>query len=122
DPQGGYRVFNNLHAWPGLKSHTLAEDRHPAGEHVETLADIHWICFTDREPRTVAEVASVLGTPAATYLLAFFPKELEDKMARLERQFHQRREEDIHSRTYFKVLPRGSGYQVVIDAGRAVTP
>jgi hypothetical protein len=77
EPEGGFRIFKNLGAWPGLKAPVVAENRHPASEHVDTLADIHRIGFADHE--TVAEVANVLGVPQAPYLLAFFPMELEDK-------------------------------------------
>jgi hypothetical protein len=120
ESEAGYRVFKDLNAWPGLRSQTAAAASRPHSEHLDTLADIHRIGFADRE--TVAEVAAVLGMPQAPYLLAFFPKELEDKMHRLELRFHHRREEDIHSKTYFKVVPRGSGYDVVIDRSRATFP
>jgi hypothetical protein len=120
EPEGGFRVFKDLNAWPGLRATSAANNRHPVSEHMDTLADIHRIGFADRE--TVAEVASVLGMPEAPYLLAFFPKELEEKMARLERQFQHGLEENIHSKTYFQVVPRGPGYDVVIDRSRTVAP
>jgi hypothetical protein len=109
EPEGGFRIFKNLSAWPGLKAPMVAENRHPASERVETLVDIHRIGF------------AVLGTPQAPYLLAFFPTELEEKMARLEWQFHHRREQDIHSKTYFQVVPRDSSYDVVIDRSRTAS-
>jgi hypothetical protein len=119
EPEGGYRVFKNLGAWPGLKA---PDGRHPPSEHIDMLAHIHRIGFADREPKTVAEVTDVLGTPLAPYILAFFPKDLEGKMVCLEEELHNRREEDIHSKTYFQVVPRGSGYDVVIERGRAASP
>jgi hypothetical protein len=122
DPEGGYRVFKNLNAWPGLRAQMVTASRHPPSEPVDTLSDIHRIGFADREAKTVAEVAGVLGISQAPYLLAFFPKELEEKMVRLELEFHNRREEDIHSNTYFQVVPRGSGYDVVIDRSRTASP
>jgi hypothetical protein len=103
EPSGGFRLFRDL-------SH-----RHPAGEHVDGLEDINRLGFADQEPETARELSRELGMPAPPYLLAFFPKDLEEKMAAMEQQYYHRAEDEIRTKTYFQVVPKGLGYDIIIN-------
>jgi hypothetical protein len=103
EPEGGFRVFKNLRG------------RHPRGEHVDNLENIHRLGFADQEPGTARELGRELGMPAPPYLLAFFPKSAEEKMAALEQALYHRPEDEIQTKTYFQVVPRGLGYDIEIN-------
>ena len=45
---------------------------------------------------------------------AFFPKEVEEKLAHLEKGYRNRRPEDIEE-TVFKVTIRGGNFEMVVD-------
>jgi hypothetical protein len=103
EPTGGFRVFKDL------------SRRHPEGEHVDGLEDINRLGFADEEPDNARTLARELGMPAPPYVLAFFPKELEEKMHKMEEQYYHRAEDDIRTKTYFEVVPRGLSYDIMIN-------
>lgn len=73
------------------------------------------IKFSDTRREAVQGVAGALGldiTPKTFW--AFFPKELEDKLARLETGYRNRRADDIEE-TIFRVTVRGGSYEFVVD-------
>jgi hypothetical protein len=77
------------------------------------------IQFSDNRQRMVKEVietlgvgASVRGNPKAFW--AFFPKELEEELARKETSWRNRRPEDIEE-TIFKVTIRGGKFELVVE-------
>ncbi|OWK38351.1 hypothetical protein [Fimbriiglobus ruber] len=77
------------------------------------------IQFSDPKPESVEGVRRVLGldfVPNAFW--AFFPKDLEAELARLEVTYRNRRPEDIEV-TYFQVTIRNGQYQLVVDEQRA---
>jgi hypothetical protein len=99
DPQGRYHVFRDLN--------------HRVGR-VEDLSNINRIWFIDRNPETVAGISSLLRMPPPPVLIAFFPQELEERMAEMEKQYRGQREDDLHDKFKFQVVPRGGTYQVVV--------
>jgi hypothetical protein len=103
DPQGRYHVFRDLN--------------HRVGR-VEDLSNINRIWFIDRNPDTVAGISSLLRMPQPPVLIAFFPQELEERMAEMEKQYRGQREDDIHDKFMFQVVPRGGTYQVVVGEGQ----
>jgi hypothetical protein len=103
EPNGGFRLFKDL------------SRRHPEGGHVDGLEDINRLGFADQEPETARTLAIELGMPPPPYVLAFFPKELEERMHKMEEQYYHRAEDDIRTKTYFEVVPRGLGYDIVIN-------
>jgi hypothetical protein len=73
------------------------------------------IKFSDHRRDAVQQVAGTLGLdfrPDAFW--AFFPKGLEDELARKETGFRNRRSEDIEE-TIFRVTIRGGSYEIVVD-------
>ncbi|HEX4611036.1 MAG TPA: hypothetical protein VH092_22790 [Urbifossiella sp.] len=77
------------------------------------------IKFSDTRPASVAGVCSALGVrePARSFW-AFFPRTLEDELARKETNYRNRRAEDIEE-TIFRVVVRGEKYEVVVHEQRA---
>ena len=67
-----------------------------------------WISSGSRSKKTPT-------TPTAFW--AFFPKELEEKLARMETGYRNRRSEDIEE-TIFRVTIRGGSYELVVDDQR----
>jgi hypothetical protein len=71
--------------------------------------------FSDTRSESVREVCRILGVKEnAKSFWAFFPKELQDDLSRKERNYRNRREEDIEE-TIFRVINRAGGYEVVVD-------
>jgi hypothetical protein len=103
EPNGGFRIFKDLRR------------RHPQGEYVDGLEDINRLGFAEQEPEAIGTLARELGVPPPTYLLAFFPKEVEERMAEMERQYYHRAEDEIRTKTYFQVVPSGLSYDIVIN-------
>ena len=76
------------------------------------------IRFSDARRDAVQGVAGAVGldfTPRTFW--AFFPKELEDKLARLETGYRNKRSDDIEE-TIFRVTMRGGSYDVIVDEQR----
>lgn len=82
-------------------------------EDVTRLPGIGW---RDEDPLSVSGVMQALGLNfRPTHFCAFLPLELEEKLARLERDFAGRGEDQI-GRTRFRVTVSGGKYDVqVID-------
>jgi hypothetical protein len=99
DPQGRYHVFRDLDRRIGR---------------VEDLSNINRIWFIDRNPETVAGISSVLRMPQPPVLIAFFPEDLEKRMADMEQRYRGQREDDIHEKFVFQVVPRGGTYELVV--------
>lgn len=73
------------------------------------------IQFSDNRPKLVREVLTVLkvNEPARAFW-AFFPKDVEAKLAHEEVKFRNRRPENIEE-TIFKVTVRGGSYEMVVE-------
>jgi len=76
------------------------------------------IRFSDARRDAVQGVAGAVGidfNPRTFW--AFFPKDLEDKLARLETGYRNKRSDDIEE-TIFRVTMRGGSYDVIVDEQR----
>ncbi len=103
EEDGGFRVFSELRV------------RKPRGVHMNDLEPINRLGFADQEPDTVSGIARELDMPPAPYLLMFLPKELEEKMHLLEEAYRDAKEKQIREKMYFTVVPRGAGYDVIVN-------
>jgi hypothetical protein len=101
-PQMGneFLYFRN----PG-SSNASSERRSLAGE-----TRINWV---DRDPESVANVCSALGIPTTPFMLAFLPRQLEERLLKLELAYNGLEEHEILSTT-FEVVHRGGGYDVIV--------
>jgi hypothetical protein len=73
------------------------------------------IKFSDTRPDSVRGVCETVGAPnGVRSFWAFFPRGFEDELARKETGYRNRRAEDIDE-TVFRVIPRGGGYDIVVD-------
>jgi hypothetical protein len=89
--------------------------RPPRGK-IEDISKIFKFYAIDQDPGSARDLARFLHAPlGATFFLAFFPNELENAMAEMEKTYRGRREEELTENTYFKVVPSGGSYVVVID-------
>jgi hypothetical protein len=93
----------------------------PSTQRVATDADLkrlaNKIQFSDTRRDQVRDVANALGVEVRGQpktFWAFFPKGLEDELARKETSYRNRRAEDIEE-TIFKVTIRGGSYELVVD-------
>jgi len=80
-------------------------DRDLSGE-----SRIHWV---DENAQNARSISLALDVPAAPFIVAFLPPELENRMLELELSYQNRREEEIRSTT-FEVLRRGGKYDVMV--------
>jgi hypothetical protein len=71
---------------------------------------MYWM---DESPRSVGPVTSYMNIPRAPMMVLFLPTELEEKMAKMEVSYRNRREEDIRS-TLFEVVRRAGGFDVIV--------
>lgn len=73
------------------------------------------IQFSDNRPKLVREVLTVLkvNEPAKAFW-AFFPKDVEDKLARAEVSYRNRQPDRIEE-TIFRVTVRGGSYEMVVE-------
>ena len=103
-PAGGYLVIRNL-------------DKQPASGVCENLDDIHRIFWIDDNQASVSALAQFLRLqPVPPHLVAFFPRYIEDEMARKELAYAHRREEDIKE-THFKLAHTAKrGYEIEITS------
>jgi hypothetical protein len=77
-------------------------------EDVRELQRIFWI---DDKPQSVAAIAQALGLrEVPSHFVAFMPKELEEKLFKLELKFKGLREDDIFE-TKFDVVRQGGRYE-----------
>jgi hypothetical protein len=105
----------------GGKSIIIPNLQNPSEGRVATDADISRLAkkiqFSDNRRAMVREViealgAQVPGEPKAFW--AFFPKEVEDDLARKEKAYRNRRAEDIEE-TVYRVIIRGGSYTAEVD-------
>jgi hypothetical protein len=97
--------FTNLKNFNEKKMATDADLRRLAGQ----------IKFSDTRPDSVRAVCEVLGVKEnAKSFWAFFPKGLEDDLAKKEIGYRNRRPEQIEE-TIFRVINRGGTYEIVVD-------
>ena len=73
---------------------------------------LYWI---DQNPQSVAMVCQHLGVRNSGFFLAFLPRELEERMLRMELAYMNLAEEEIASTT-FRVVRRGGGYDVQVES------
>jgi hypothetical protein len=107
---------------PDDKKCILIRDlNNPGTQSVATDADLKRlggkIQFADTRRDQVRDVLNTLGVNATGQpktFWAFFPRELEDELARKETSYRNRRAEDIEE-TIFKVTIRGGNYELVVD-------
>lgn len=98
-------LFPDLNKTDVKRTATDADFRRLAGK----------IKFSDTRRDAVFGVAGALGLDISPKTFwAFFPKELEDHLARLETGYRNRRAEDIEE-TIFRVTVRGGTYEFVVD-------
>jgi hypothetical protein len=78
------------------------------------------IQFSDNRRQMVKEVIDSLGIGASVRggdpkaFWAFFPKALEEELARKETNYRNRRAEDIEE-TVFRIIIRGGSYEIVVE-------
>lgn len=72
---------------------------------------LYWI---DENPESVAMVCQYLRVQNSGFFLAFLPRELEERMLRMELAYMNLAEEEIASTT-FRVVRRGGGYDVQVE-------
>jgi hypothetical protein len=128
DTRTGRDYLNQLHAMKavvmvptadGQKMYIFKDLQHPKPGPVATDADLdalsNQIQFSDITRRAVDAVCDELGIRGYTpnMFMAFFPKDLEKKMADLEVAYRNKRPEDIRQ-TKFKVLMRGGAFDLIV--------
>jgi hypothetical protein len=86
----------------------------PARGRVEDPAAIQRMFWIDDKPESVAGLAHALQIEPPPYFVAFFPRELEEELARLEKQKAGNVSEDDIAETRFGVVPSADGYRPVV--------
>jgi len=86
---------------------------------ITDLKDMNGMSFVDERRESVIGVAASLALPfTPDVLIAFFPKEIEDLLASLERGYRGRKEADIITTT-FKIIVRDGKYEIKVADQRA---
>jgi hypothetical protein len=72
----------------GKRTYEVIRDlsRKPARGKIEDLKDMKSVFFVEEGPEVLAALARALGIEPPPYLVVFFPPELEEEVARLERE------------------------------------
>jgi hypothetical protein len=105
---------------PSNKQMMIFEDlKNPQPGRIASDSDIDRLSrqmrFSDVSDEAVKEVCKALGitsfTPQAFF--AFFPKDIEDDLAKKERDYRRKRAEDIEE-TKFRVTVRGNSFEIVV--------
>jgi hypothetical protein len=105
---------------PANKQMMIFEDlRNPQPGRIASDSDIDRLSrqmrFSDVSDEAVKEVSRALGintfTPQAFF--AFFPKDIEDDLAKKERDYRRKKAEDIEE-TKFRVTVRGNSFEIVV--------
>jgi hypothetical protein len=83
----------------------------PKKKDLQEIKRIYWI---DDKPESVASLSRALGlNPVPSFIVAFFPEELEQEL--LEKELKYRRlDEDRIEETRFQVRRKGGGYEPVV--------
>lgn len=84
-------------------------------QELRDLASETQLYWVDENPQSVAMVCQYLGVPNNGFFLAFLPRALEERMLKMELAYMNLAEEDIASTT-FRVVRRGSGYDVQVES------
>jgi hypothetical protein len=99
------------------KQFLLIEDlsKRPVQTKKSDLATIKRIYWIDDKPESVASLARALGLkPVPSFIVAFFPEELEKDLLKKELAYRHQDEDKIDE-TRFQVKPkRNSGYEAVV--------
>jgi hypothetical protein len=96
EPSGEFRVYRNLTP--------------PVTGEVEDITKINRIFWVDDKPESVHSLSKALRLdPEPGQIVAFFPKELEQKLLRLELSYRGLKENQI-SETRFNVIRSGGSY------------
>ncbi len=100
---------------PDGKQYRVLRDlgQRPATGDVEDLSKIQSIYWVDDKPESVAGLSRALGLNRPTHIVAFFPAELENKLAKLEADFKGLKEDDI-AETRFDIKRTAGGYEPVV--------
>lgn len=86
---------------------------------ITELSEMTGMSFVDDRRESVIGVAASLSLPfTPDVLIAFFPKEIEDQLASLERGHRGRKEEDIITTT-FKIIVRDGKYEIKVQDQKA---
>jgi hypothetical protein len=106
---------------PDDKKYILIADLSNPTQKVATEADMRRLAgkiqFADSRRDQVKDVAAALnipGNPPPKVFWAFFPKSLEEELARKETGYRNRRAEDIEE-TIFRVTVRGGVFELIVD-------
>ena len=101
----------------GKGQYEVIEDlsQRPAKGQIKDISTIGRISWVDDKPESVAGLARALGIQPPQFFIAFFPTELETELARLEREFANRNEDDIEE-TRFAVERAADGYHARVVA------
>lgn len=86
----------------------------PAKGKIEELESLNRIFWMSDDPTSVAGLAQALGIPTPPYFAAFLPPELEDELARQEREKSGGAREDDIERTDFDVVRSQDGYRAQV--------
>lgn len=93
--------------------------KNPAAKKMATDADVKQLAgqikFSDTRADSVRGVCEALGVrePARSFW-AFFPRGLEDELSTKEKNYRNRRADDIEE-TVFRVTTRGGNYEIFVD-------
>jgi hypothetical protein len=72
--------------------------------------------FSDSDPKSGKKIGDALGLKfSPPGFIAFFPKEVEEELARKERDFANRKESEIYSTTFRVMKKDGKFVMVVTD-------
>jgi len=123
--QNGNDYLNQLHGLGAIVAIPQDGDRflvirdlkNPRAGKIEDLSSINRIYWVDNKPQSVQSLSTALGlSQIPTFFVAFFPKELEDKLLEREMAFLKQRygknDENLIHETKFDVLRAGGGYDV----------
>jgi len=79
-------------------------------------SELPGLYFVDDSPDSAEKVASFLGLKHSPKMfIAFFPKDIEEELARKEREYRGRKESEIFS-TKFKIMIRNDKPSIEVDA------
>ncbi|HVA48388.1 MAG TPA: hypothetical protein VNH11_18625 [Pirellulales bacterium] len=95
-----FRFFYNLTSRPPLSRM----------QGLEKETRLYW---QEANPQSLTGLTQYLGLPLVSYMLAFLPQNVEDRMARMEEAYAGLKEDQIASTT-FEVVRRGGGYDVQV--------
>jgi hypothetical protein len=100
--QGKYVIYRDL-------------NRRPVQGNVESLAGMNRIFWRDEKPRAMESLANAMGLDRIPdEIIAFFPVELESKLAKLEHGAYPGPEDNIQE-TLFRIVREGGHYEPKLE-------